>query len=265
MPYPPIWEHTQSGLVACGGGESETTKICQTFSSGHWEKTHTLLKSRNLHIAWSSPFGTLLMGGSLCSGQLPSCKTTEVINDFGESRAGFELTHKINSGCAIHMEEKFIITGGVGSSGSVYAYNMQGLIKEEKYPNLLSGTRYYHGCGHYFNNDNILVYLVTGGYNWIPVTLSSTEIFFSGGNSWIEVKELPLPMYGLSGISIHNQVIMTGGVEKYGLLKTKSTNKVFSFDITSEQWIHIGNMTGERCKHGISLVPVEEIAEYCKS
>ena len=121
-----------------------------------------------------------------------------------------------------------------------------------------------HGCGHYINNDNVLVYLVTGGTNRLAATISSTEILVSGSESWREVGNLPLPMHSMKGLSFKNMVIMTGGEAKFGLFQHDAVTSVISFNTTTEQWNYIGNMTQKRIDHGISFVPVEDIIDYCR-
>ena len=40
--------------------------------------------------------------------------------------------------------------------------------------------------------------------------LSSTEILVDGSSLWTEVEPLPTALYGLSGVSLQNRIIMTG-------------------------------------------------------
>ena len=82
--------HTQSGLVTCGGTDSAYTRIfCYTFSSGAWTQSHSLLNSRWYHSAWSSPLGTVVMGGEYST----SATTTELLTDDGQSRELFSLKY----------------------------------------------------------------------------------------------------------------------------------------------------------------------------
>ena len=105
---------------------------------------------------------------------------------------------------------------------TVSVYSSSGWI--EDLPDLLQG-RSSHGCGHYINDDNRMVkfhirkylclihcqvYLVTGGFGSIS-NLVSTEVLISGSSSWRQVGDLPtVPIRGLQGVSIHNNIIMTG-------------------------------------------------------
>ena len=78
--------HSQTGLVTCGGGYSETHKSCVTFSAGRWKKTHTLRQRRYAHTAWASPRGVLLMGGTHTS------RLTDLLTDDGDTIPSFNLT-----------------------------------------------------------------------------------------------------------------------------------------------------------------------------
>ena len=87
--------HTQTGLVACGGGATpdfdpplaHQAQTCDTFTNGQWKETHTLLYKRWKHTAWDSPLGVILMGGYY------SPFTTELLNDDGGSEPMFGLTY----------------------------------------------------------------------------------------------------------------------------------------------------------------------------
>ena len=112
------------------------------------------------------------------------------------------------------MEDRVILTGGYDNKNTVSVYSTSGWM--EDLPDLLQG-RYGHGCGHYVNDDNKMVifliqcqvYLVTGGYG--SSNLVSTEVLVSGSGSWRQVGDLPtVPINGLRGVSINNNIIMTG-------------------------------------------------------
>ena len=84
------YQHSQSGLLACGGGGSSSSErtSCVNFSGGTWQQTHTLGQSRYGHTVWASPQGVLLMGSST------STSTTELLNDDGSSTASFTLDNQ---------------------------------------------------------------------------------------------------------------------------------------------------------------------------
>ena len=57
------------------------------------------------------------------------------------------------------------------------------------------------------------VYLVTGGQDYEFIThyyLSSTEILTHGDSKWTDVGPLPFALFGLKGVSLNNNIIMTG-------------------------------------------------------
>ena len=59
--------HTQSENLLCGGWDgSNRVSICWTWDSksGAWTQTHSLNTGRNKHVAWPTPSGVYLLGGS---------------------------------------------------------------------------------------------------------------------------------------------------------------------------------------------------------
>ena len=85
------WDHTQTGLEACGGGGSATRTTCVRLEAGSWTPSHQLFHQRWDHTSWASPAGTLLMGGSLPGlGSL----TTELLDaNTGDSVPSFPLKY----------------------------------------------------------------------------------------------------------------------------------------------------------------------------
>ena len=80
-------DHTQSGLVACGGNGGRSD--CIRFSGGQWNKSHSLLYERYGHSSWSSTqHGTILIGGS------GGYSTTEMLTVTGESQESFTLKYR---------------------------------------------------------------------------------------------------------------------------------------------------------------------------
>ena len=82
--------HSQSGLIACGGGHDPASRSCVSLSSGVWSYTQSLARTRVSHSAWSS--GTphlILMGG------FPSSigTTTELLTVYGTSLEHFPLKY----------------------------------------------------------------------------------------------------------------------------------------------------------------------------
>ena len=225
--------HSQSGLLTCGGGSCHCD--CLTFTSGARTTTHNLKHKRFHHSVWSSPTGVLIMGGE---NEVGSSNVTEIIDRDGPSKDGFSLRNTVSNACSIELGDTVIITGGRWNPNAVHAYNIEGFV--EILPDLVQGRK-KHGCGHYINNDNVMVYLVTGGY-WGYYgsggkPISSTEILEAGAEHWKPVPEgdLPAPMFGLKGVSFDNTIVMTGGKAQNYIY-----NNVLSYNITTTKWEKIG-------------------------
>ena len=118
------------------------------------------------------------------------------------------------------------------------------------------------------------VYLVTGGTGTGFRTIS-TEILVSGATSWTQVGDLPtVPITGLRGASINNKIIMTGNeylvqfnfIYKYtgGVAASMTYDYVLSFNNTDGSWAQVGNMRKPRGYHAVSVVPLDQIIDYCK-
>jgi len=148
------------------------------------------------------------------------------------------------------------LTGGWDTLKKVSVYSTEWWL--EDLPEMLTG-RSSHGCGHYVNNDNKMVYLVAGGYSGSGQHLVSTEILVSGSSAWLKVGDLPtVPIMGLRGVSFNNKIIMTGGGNRNG-----NQNYVLSYNVSERSWNQVGNMRMARSFHGASLVPVDQIIDYC--
>jgi len=274
--------HTQSGLITCGGNINDVDDSirdyvntdgvqdsCLTFSSGQWIKSHNLrfrhkqifdsgaqrtnwYRKRSRHSSWISPQGVVLMGGepSLLLG-----KSTLVLMDDGQVKLGFGLRQAVYFACTIQLDEQVILTGGNYDEKRVDVYNMDGWVKG--LPRLGTG-RYKHGCGHYIDSNDRMVYLVTGGTDGITGALTSTEILVSGAESWTEVAgQLPKPLMGLSGVSLNNKIFMTGGYSK------GPWDYILQFNPDNGTWSNIGKMKQARSFHGASLVNVDDVIDYC--
>ena len=115
------------------------------------------------------------------------------------------------------------MTGGLGTENQVSLYNEAGFLNP--LPSMNEG-RYDHGCGHYINNElelvdkiknldvmfkscipfiSLQVFLVAGGF-----LISSTEILIEGRDRWSCTESLPTTIEYLRGVSLNNDVIMTG-------------------------------------------------------
>ena len=83
------WDHTQTGLEACGGGGSATRTTCVRLEAGSWTPSHQLVEKRTSHSSWASPAGTMLIGSTF------SLQTTELLDaNTGDSVTSFPLKYE---------------------------------------------------------------------------------------------------------------------------------------------------------------------------
>ena len=83
--------HTINDLVLCGGDDLENeSHSCLTFSSGTWEKTHTLAQKRYGHSSWKGKQGIILLGSHY------SQTTTERLTEGSDhGTPDFALMHSV--------------------------------------------------------------------------------------------------------------------------------------------------------------------------
>jgi len=246
------YDHSQSGLIACGGSyEIDTMRSCIKFEDGSWTTlTDNLVELRTRHSSWINPDGDiLLIGGS------GSLTTTEIVYQDGTSVRSFDLKYDIKNACSIGLPEMFILTGGEYTGATVSRYTTSGWM--EDLPEL-NEWRDSHGCGYFYNDDMQRVFLVVGGYINYDVG-SSTETLVEGGQAWNFQNPLPRERAGVRAISLPDTVILTGGRDSGGYY----FNDVLTFVPESSDWKKIGNMTGIAW-HGVSLVNMSDVIDYCK-
>ena len=82
-------DHSQSGLVTCGGWHANTGKYCLTFNNRTWNLSHNLLYERQSHSSWSTSNGIILMSSRFLTDETP----TELITQDGLSKEHFTLSH----------------------------------------------------------------------------------------------------------------------------------------------------------------------------
>ena len=82
-------DHTQDGVVACGGHLTNTS--CSTLTASGWTTSHQLQQRRSGHVSWTSPAGLLLMGGEYWYSN--SRRTTELLTDTGSSSPSYDLEY----------------------------------------------------------------------------------------------------------------------------------------------------------------------------
>merc|ERR1712098_51488 len=98
----------------------------------------------------------------------------------------------------------------------------------------------------------IQVYLVAGGWNfntepmWTGGYMSSTEVMEATATSWSFAGDLPSARRDLAGISLSNQIFLTGGTqedEPYFL------SDILEFNKETGEWIKTAEMSITRSNH----------------
>ena len=95
---PPLPEgrrvHSQTGLTACGGYDSDDIKrSCVTLSAGSWTRSHNLNNPRGFHTSWESHQGIMLLGGGIEALSGSYSNTTELLKKDGSSKKFFHLKY----------------------------------------------------------------------------------------------------------------------------------------------------------------------------
>jgi len=171
------------------------------------------------------------------------------------------------------MRKRVILTGGLMTGdwwssrrSRVTMYDINGWVADLSE---LNTGRWNHGCGYYYNDENELFYLVTGGAVDFQAkeSISSTEIISESEASkgskgqWSFVGNLPGGRTYMRGITINNDVFMSGGIVEDGTY----SKDVLKYDQKTKIWETIGSMSVEGFAHSLSLVPLSEIEPYCIS
>ena len=128
------------------------------------------------------------------------------------------------------------------------------------------------------------VYLVTGGYTKLELhlgrTLASTELMVEDSRGqatlWTEAGPLPSPRQALRGVSLNNNIFMTGSVWIMFIYLFRQINflsggidfdtyhrSVLLFDAASQGWVEVGEMGVSRAWHGAGLVTRGELEQSC--
>jgi len=247
--------HSQSGLMYCGGDNTEDS--CLTFSAGTWAPSHTLLASRRWHSVWDSyPGGVLLLGGE------PEHNTTEAVSSTSSSTSEqWDLSYDTAHACAISVPDSgaVVVTGGHthGHGHSrVELYTEDGAAQQ--LPSL-GGVRWSHACGYYYDGDD-LVYLVTGGQHHTQNSgnLDTTELLSQGATSWVTSGALPGPRKGLKAARLNEKLILSGGHHD-GV----DLDDILEWDPSTEQWSTVGSLQQARKHHGMSAIRLSDVSDYC--
>jgi len=247
--------HSQSGLVACGG--EDTQKSCVKFSvDGKWKEFGNLQEHRTWHNSWLQENGdTMLIGGG------ESMDTTEIITSDGDNKESFNLKYDIQNACSIELSDRMIITGGILTQNRATEYNSLGFAQD--LPSFNDG-RWFHACGFFVNGDQEITFLVTGGTTG-STFISSTEILVDGDQAWSFGPSLESGRVGLCSVSLDNNIIITGGRESSG--QYLDDTLTLQNDLNSLTWVKIGNLRRGRQHHAcakIDLKSVQDISPFCK-
>jgi len=262
------YSSTTTGFKICGGTDLNTGEAllnCETFDPsapypGQWSVTNTWDgPPRVNHVAWKTYSGLYLIGGY----EAP-CSTTLLLPD-GSSADGFLLDYSSAFSCAVpdKKTDTVIIIGGyqgdcdgygsgygnettespddgygygVGYGGSTYypsdkvtVYNQYGYVGS--LPNLNFG-RIYAGCSGYYDYDDNLVLIVTGG------TAGYTEKLVVG------VDDAWMPVYGygddnpmdISCATANNDPFCLQGFYGYDVKKWNKGEDTFETVLETPYW-----------------------------
>merc|ERR1719300_2016393 len=195
--------HSMNEDLLCGGQYTQHT--CLQYKAGVWKQFATLVHGRIHHVSWRRQDGAVkLIGGHGTESKQSTEDVTSTSSQLGYSLGGYTPIEA----CAIQLPDFVLITGGATRRlVRKLSENTKSVIGM---PDLNQG-RAFHACG-YFYESATLTYLVTGGYN-NGVSLSSTEIMSEFSKNWIKVDSANLPSKrtGPRGISLNNEIFVTGG------------------------------------------------------
>ena len=108
------------------------------------------------------------------------------------------------------------------------------------------------------------MYLVTGGSDSSGYAISNTELLTQEDSSWIMLSgsgDLPQSRAALRSVSINNEIIVSGGNCACSIGATY--DNIVKFDPSTLQWLQVDTMKQPRSNHGMSVVNVADIIEYC--
>ena len=78
-------DHTQSGLITCGGYDNSNT--CLMFDGGQWRYAWSLMADRLYHSAWHTNTSVVILGGTYQG------RTSEILQFNGETLEFFPLNY----------------------------------------------------------------------------------------------------------------------------------------------------------------------------
>jgi len=267
-------DHTMDLDIICGG--ENTLRNCTKFEDGKWKAySSTLNKNRVGHVSWKRPGQEneiQLLGGTLENWQHDYTEIVSSENSVLSYHINYGAVQYLGFSCSIQFNDYFLTTGGLinGYAASwVFQYNSNGNVG--RLPNL-NNPRFSHGCGSFFNDEGKLVYLVAGGKNGGGDQMigfeNSTEMIVEGEKSWTVVADLPTPRAGLRGASVDNNVFMIGGYwgnDGGANEEDKTFNDILIYNKGLKSWTKTDELLKPRFAHAVSVLPLNEIQQYCKA
>jgi len=240
--------HTMDGEMLCGG--IQTKKSCLQYKDGIWNVLPwQMMHERKRHVSWASGGEVVLMGGTP-DDQLAS----ELVSPSGTVE-DFPTKVDHTGACSIQFDDYVVVTGGHNDLYKTRVYGESGWI--ENLGNL-NVARRNHGCGHYYNDDSQLVYLVACGNGETGYDSASSEILVTGTSEWSLVGDLAFPRHNVKGISINNNIFLIGGTGEGNYL-----TDIVKFNKDSKTWEVINNLEKGRMGHAVSLYPLKQIEQHC--
>merc|ERR1711892_97092 len=258
----PSRSHTMDGLTICGGYANPmyyNSTVCETFSSGEWVTSHTLVEERYAHCSWQTDQGVVLMGGGY------SPYTSEIAPlGGGQSQPSFSMQHSTRWACSMPdlRWDSVIVTGGLDTMQTVSRYGTTGFV--EDLPSLVVGRR-YHGCGSYLrDSDGSQVLLVAGGYDGNNY-LSSTEVLTTSSSGWSLTTPLPERLHNLRGVNSGGKLYLTGGKdEDIAGEWEKHRDSILVWLDEEQDWMEAGRMQSRRSNHAATTIQHDDPAmEHC--
>jgi len=239
------------GTVLACGGYPDNPKTCDKFNGTYWSSHSTLLNSRGQHTSLPGHHDLLLMGGYYSQG------TTELVEGGGGEKYNLQEKYKYNleqdtyRACGITEpgSDYIILTGGWGHD-TVVKYNKDGFLG--KLPDLQI-ARSSHGCGVFDTITGQKVYVVAGGYKINHGALSSTELLYDGGLSWVTGQALPRTLDVPASVSFADSVLLIGG---YAGGKDYR-REILSFN-SSLAWTVVGTLQEERRSAAAAVVTFDK-------
>jgi len=252
LPYSGRGYHTMDGGIICGGVEAP--KNCSKFETGNWNPySSEMIYDYVGHVSWNR-FGDY-EAIQLFGGANNNWRQSEIISATESSPSPYQLPIATRMACSIQFPDQVVVTGGIYTTNRVMVYGAENFISY--LPELLVG-RYDHGCTSFYNEDEELVYIVSGGRNDVEY-LQSTEFYKFGQAAWALAGDLPSVRAGLRGGNLNNNVFMTGGTNSDGTL-----DEILMLNKKTLMWQYMNQMNEKRFAHAVSTVKLEDFQQFCQ-